>query len=120
MKYQKFWENFCEAIQLDAAFRDDAKDAAATKRAVAQRLREKTAAEWQVIFTGKDLCSCVVATMQEALDDPHFKMRGLFSRKVTADGKSVIALPVPVDNAFRSARTEAGYPALGSDNVILK
>ncbi len=116
---QKFWENFCDAIQLDAACRDDAKDAAATKRAVAQRLREKTAAEWQTIFAGKDLCCCVVATMQEALNDAHFKARGLFDRKVSADGKTLIALPVPVAAAFRNTQTEAGYPALGSDNKIL-
>jgi crotonobetainyl-CoA:carnitine CoA-transferase CaiB-like acyl-CoA transferase len=116
---QKFWENFCNAINLDAAFRDDSGDAQATKRAVAQRLREKSAAEWQAIFAGKDLCCCVVATMQEALDDPHFKARGLFNRKVTADGKSVIALPVPVADVFRNTQTEAGYPALGGDNKIL-
>ena len=116
---QKFWENFCEAIQLEVQFREDAKDAAATKRAVAQRLREKTAAEWQAIFAGKDLCSCVVATMQEALDDTHFKARGLFNRKVTVDGKSVIALPVPVADVFRSSAVEASYPALGDANHIL-
>ena len=116
---QKFWENFCDAIELDANFRDDAKDATATKRAVAKRLREKTAAQWQVIFAGKDLCCCVVASMQEALNDAHFKARGVFSRKVTADGKSVIALPVPVSDVFRNTQTEAGYPALGSDNKII-
>jgi len=59
-------------------------------------------------------------TMQEALDDPHFKARGLFSRKVTADGKTVIALPVPVADVFRSGAVEAGYPALGDANGILK
>ena len=117
---QKFWENFCDAIQLDANFRDDAKDAAATKRAVAQRLREKTAAQWQAIFAGKDLCCCVVATMQEALNDAHFKARGLFNRTVMADGKSVTALPVPVAELFRNAKTAADYPALGSANEILK
>ena len=117
---QKFWENFCDAIQLDAKFRDDSVDANASKRAVAQRLREKTAAEWQAIFAGKDLCCSVVATMQEALDDAHFKARGLFNRKVSADGKTVIALPVPVADVFRSAKMEDGYPALGSANAILK
>ncbi len=116
---QKFWENFCDAIQLDAAFRDDAKDAVATKRAVAQRLREKTADEWRAIFAGKDLCSCVVATMEEALNDAHFKARGLFDRTVSADGKTVIALPVPVADVFRHKQTGAGYPALGGDNKIL-
>jgi crotonobetainyl-CoA:carnitine CoA-transferase CaiB-like acyl-CoA transferase len=117
---QKFWENFCDAIQLDAKFRDDRIDTQASKRAVAQRLREKTAAEWQSLFAGKDLCCCVVATMQEALDDAHFKARGLFNRKVSVDGKTVIALPVPVADMFRSAKMEDGYPVLGSANDILK
>jgi alpha-methylacyl-CoA racemase len=117
---QKFWENFCDAINLDSQFRDDAKDTAASKRAVAQRLREKTASEWQAIFAGKDLCCCVVATMQEALNDAHFKARGLFNRKVSADGKTVIALPVPVADVFRSAKIEDSYPALGDANSILQ
>jgi alpha-methylacyl-CoA racemase len=117
---QKFWENFCDAIQLDAKFRDDRIDTQVSKRAVAQRLHEKTAAEWQAVFAGKDLCCCVVATMQEALDDAHFKARGLFNRKVSVDGKTVIALPVPVADVFRSAKMEDGYPALGSANGILK
>ena len=117
---QKFWENFCEAIELDATYRDDAKDAAATKHAVAQRLREKTAAQWQAVFAGKDLCCSVIATMQEALDDPHFEARGLFNRRVTTDGKSVIALPMPVAAAFRSPQLDATYPALGDANAILK
>ena len=116
---QKFWENFCDAIQLDAAYRDDSKDTAATKRAVSKRLREKTAAEWQSIFAGKDLCCCVVASMQEALDDPHFKARGVFSNKVSADGKTIIALPVPVADRFRGAEESAGYPRLGESNDLL-
>lgn len=116
---QKFWENFCNAIDLETRFRDDRIDARATKRAVAQRLREKSAAEWQSTFAGKDLCCCVVATMQEALNDAHFTARGVFNREVTADGKSVMALPVPVADAFRNAQMRTGYPALGSDNKIL-
>ena len=117
---QKFWENFCEAISLDVKFRDDGNDPAATKRAVAQRLREKTATEWQACFAGKDLCCCVVATMQEALDDAHFKARGLFNRQVSADGKTIVALPVPVAEVFRSSNINAGYPALGDANDTLK
>ena len=117
---QKFWENFCDAINLDAKFRDDGIDAAVTKRAVAQRLREHTAAEWQALFAGKDLCCCVVATVEEALNDAHFKARGLFNRSVSADGKTLVALPVPVADVFRSAKLVADYPILGSANDILK
>lgn len=117
---QKFWENFCEAIQLAPEFRDDDKDEKATQRAVQQLIGTKIAAEWQAIFAGKDLCCCVVATLQEALNDPHFKSRGLFNRKLTADGKSIVALPVPVDEAFRGEAKDAGYPTLGNANGILQ
>lgn len=116
---QKFWENFCDAITLDARFRDDTKDRAATKQAVAIRLREKTAAEWQACFAGKDLCCCVVATLQEALEDAHFKARGVFDRQLTADGKSIVALPVPVAPVFRGTQTSASYPLLGSANHLI-
>ena len=100
--------------------RDDSIDTAATKKAVAQRLREKTAKEWRAIFAGKDLCSCVVASMEEALEDPHFKARGVFSRTLTANGKTIIALPVPVVNQFRGDNINAPYPALGEANDMLK
>ncbi len=117
---QKFWENFCDAIELAPGFRDDEKDAAATTRAVAQRIGEKTAAEWQARFAGKDLCCCVMASVEEALNDAHFQSRSVFSRKVSADGKSITALPVPVADAFRSSQIDASYPALGNANELLK
>lgn len=117
---QKFWENFCEAIQLAPEYRDDDKDEKATQRAVQQLIGGKTAAEWQALFAGKDLCCCVVATLEEALNDPHFQSRGLFNRKLSADGKSIVALPVPVDEAFRGEAKNAGYPALGNANDMLK
>lgn len=117
---QKFWENFCEAIALAPQYRDDDNDPAATQRAVAQAIADKTADEWQKIFDGKDLCCSVVASLQDALNDAHFQSRGIFNRRLHADGKTIVALPVPVDEAFRSDAVEAGYPALGDANDMLK
>jgi len=117
---QKFWENFCDAVELAPEFREDKKNPSATKHAVMQRMLEKSAAEWQAIFAGKDVCCCVMTTVEAALNDPHFKARGVFGRKLAADGKSVTALPVPVSDEFRSAQVEAGYPALGDANQLLK
>ena len=45
-------------------------------------------------------------------------IRGLFNRTVTADGKSITALPVPVVEVFRCAQIDASYPALGSANDV--
>ena len=117
---QKFWENFCAAIQLPAALREDAKDARATRAAVADTIRRKTAAEWRACFAGKDVCCCVMTTIEDALADPHFAARGVFAHRLAADGKSITALPVPVADAFRSQATESGYPALGEANPLLK
>src|SRR5579885_1366993 len=44
---QKFWETFCDAIGLAAAYRDDASDPNATRAAVAARIRAHPAAEWR-------------------------------------------------------------------------
>lgn len=116
---QKFWENFCEAIGLAAELRDDGKDPAAAKQAVAQLIREKTAAEWRRSLADQDVCCCVMASVEEALNDPHFIARGAFNRRLAASGKSITALPMPISGEFRSPQTEAGYPALGEANSLL-
>jgi len=115
---ERFWQTFCDAIALPAAARDDSRDPQATIRAVAARMREKTAEEWRVVFRGKDLCCSVMESIEQALADPHFKARGVFERTLTADGKSIPALPVPVASEWRGD-SAAGYPALGEANSFL-
>ncbi len=115
---ERFWQNFCEAIGLAPDARDDSRDPQAAIRAVAARIREQTAEEWCTRFAGKDLCCNVVGSIEQALADPHFKARGVFDRKLTADGKTLPALPVPVASGYRGA-SAAGYPALGEANGLL-
>jgi alpha-methylacyl-CoA racemase len=117
---QKFWENFCALIGLAPALSDDARDPAATRRAVAGKIEARTADEWRAVFAGKDVCCCVMATLEEALRDAHFKSRGVFGAKLTADGKETTALPVPVAPQFRAQAGSVGYPALGEANSLLK
>ncbi|MBI4204491.1 MAG: CoA transferase [Betaproteobacteria bacterium] len=116
---ERFWQNFCEAIGLAADARDDSRDPHATRRAVADRIRSRTADEWRTLFAGKDVCCSVVTSIKDALADPHLIARRLFDRKVAADGKEIAALPVPIAAAFRPATTVAGYPALGEANALL-
>ena len=43
-----------------------------------------------------------MATLEEALRDPHFIERGLFAHKVAGpSGATMPALPVPIDPQFR-------------------
>ncbi len=116
---QKFWENFCSAIELPDSQRDDRADPQATKRAVAARIRERPAAHWRERFAGKDLCCSIVTSIEQAVADPHFVGRGLFARTLKAGGARIPAAHTPIAPQFRSGETEIGYPALGADNDLL-
>ena len=115
----RFWANFCEAIGLAYALRDDRKDAPATRRAAAEIIRKRTADEWTQRFAGKDVCCNVVRTLAEAMSDPQFKQRGVFRRSVVSEEDALPAISVPIDEAFRAVASELRYPGLGEGNGIL-
>jgi crotonobetainyl-CoA:carnitine CoA-transferase CaiB-like acyl-CoA transferase len=116
---QKFWERFCALLGVPQALRDDAVDPKATRAGVAERVRARTGEELQALFAGEDVCCAVTARIEDTLADPHFIARGVFGRELTADGKRIAALPVPVVDAFRGTERTAGYPALGEANALL-
>ena len=117
---QKFWENFCALIGLDARFRDDQGQEAATRQAVAQRIAARDSAHWEQTFAGQDVCCSIVRSMEEALRDPHFAARGIFARALVSGSDSIPALPVPIAEHFRAESPQAGYPALGEANDLLE
>jgi crotonobetainyl-CoA:carnitine CoA-transferase CaiB-like acyl-CoA transferase len=94
-------------------------DTNASKEKISEIISKKTSDEWRVAFAGKDVCCAIVASVQEAFADPHFRGRGLFAHKVKTDAGELIATPVPVADAFRDP-SPAGYPRLGADNNLLK
>jgi crotonobetainyl-CoA:carnitine CoA-transferase CaiB-like acyl-CoA transferase len=112
---QKFWETFCTLIDLAPALRDDAQDPAATIAGIAAILRGKPGAHWRAVFAGRDCCCSVVASLQEAMADPHLAARGLFRGTVSGSGTPLPALPVPVLPIFRGAAEDKRSPALGAD-----
>jgi alpha-methylacyl-CoA racemase len=116
---QKFWEAFTVAIGLEPKFTDDERDRAATIGRVAEIIAGKTAAEWLPIFDKADCCCSIVQDIRAALDDPHFKARGLFAaRLVNEKGQVLPAIPVPIDKPLRpGAATDASAPALGAHNA---
>jgi crotonobetainyl-CoA:carnitine CoA-transferase CaiB-like acyl-CoA transferase len=117
---QKFWENFCALLDLSSEVRDDNRDAAKIKRVVAEKIAAKTADEWRALFAGKDVCCSIMASIEDAMCDPHFIARGVFAARLAADGKQMTALPVPVAPQFRAQPDSAGYPVLGEANALLE
>jgi alpha-methylacyl-CoA racemase len=98
---QHFWDNFCELIGLDPALRDDARDPEKTIAEVEKIIAQRTSTQWQEAFSGKDVCCSVVLSIDEALDDPHFKSRGLFKSTVKSGDSTMPALPVPLAPIFQ-------------------
>jgi crotonobetainyl-CoA:carnitine CoA-transferase CaiB-like acyl-CoA transferase len=88
---QKFWDEFCDVVNLEPALRDDARDPRATAGRVAEIVATETAEAWARRIAGRDCCCSIVATMEQAMSDPHFVGRGLFPQ-----------LPLPLDRTFRA------------------
>jgi crotonobetainyl-CoA:carnitine CoA-transferase CaiB-like acyl-CoA transferase len=97
----RFWTAFTKAIGLDPRHINDAEDPGATAEAVAAIIKEKTADQWRPIFAGADCCVTIVASLEDAVRDPHFVARGLFDGELRVGGRSCPALPVPIAPAFR-------------------
>ena len=109
----KFWDNFTRIIGLPGELIDPAAPVQAVVDAVAQRIAAKTAAEWQAAFAGQDVCCSIVATLEEAIADPHVAARGLFQHTLKAGEREIPALPVPLAPIFRPTATRGAAPLLG-------
>ena len=103
---ERFWRRFCALIAVSET---------AEATTVAAAVAGKTAAEWQGIFAGEDVCCSIVADMSEAVKDPHVVARGLFRRTVTAGDTTMPALPLPLVEDYRDPipdREAPGLPAM--------
>jgi alpha-methylacyl-CoA racemase len=109
---QKFWENFLRVIEAPHLL-DDARDPRGTREAVAAIIASRTADDWLQRFAGVDACVSVVKSLQEAVEAPQFRARGLFDARIASGtGIGIPALPVPIDPQFRSDTAPAA-PRLG-------
>jgi alpha-methylacyl-CoA racemase len=117
---QKFWVAFCSTIGLPAPLINDLADPEATKQAIAAIIVRETSEHWRPKFAAADCCVTLMASLEEALQDPHFVERGLFAHQVAgASGKTMPALPVPIAATLRGAPEVKASPKLGADNGLL-
>lgn len=114
----KFWDNFCAAIGLDAEMRKAEADATSAIKAVEAIIATKSAAEWMTIFAGKDVCCSIVASLKDAVADPHVVARKLLSRTLVVDGRIIPALPVAISDQFRGDE-QRPPPSLGADTSAI-
>ncbi|CAG2160716.1 CaiB/BaiF CoA transferase family protein [Cupriavidus numazuensis] len=112
----KFWSNFVALIGLTEKDLEK-QDSGSVSRLVAEVIATNTAEFWTTKFAGHDVCTARVVSLEEASQDPHFKSRGLFDRRVlSSGGQEIPALPVPIVGAFRGPDLIRNAPRLGGDN----
>ncbi len=116
---QRFWDIFCDVIELDSRWRDDDNDPDGTYDAVAQIILQKSSTYWQQAFEGKDACVTLVSTLEETFANPHFRSRKLFARQLRSGSDSAPALSVPLDRQFLRDRSGETCPPLGEANALL-
>ena len=92
----KFWDSFCDAIDLPGPLRDDRPEPQATLMAVARLVARQDAAHWREVFAARDCCVTVVRDVEMALSDPHFAAR------LEGAGGAEGGLPLPLAPALRA------------------
>jgi crotonobetainyl-CoA:carnitine CoA-transferase CaiB-like acyl-CoA transferase len=114
----RFWGNFCSLVGLPESLQGPDANPHVVKSAIMGIVSSRSAKDWSAIFAGQDVCCSVVASLQDAVGDPHFTARGLFDRTISAGQGTLPALPVPIAECFRGAG-ETSAPRLGADNATL-
>lgn len=57
-----------------------------------EKFREKTRAEWEAWFEGRDICFAPVRTLKDAFDDPAVAARGMIA--YDAEGNAIVGTPI--------------------------
>lgn len=118
---QKFWNAFCEGIGLPTDLREDGRDPRATTEAVEAIVAGESSDTWRARLGALDCCCTIVASLEEALRDEHFRGRGLFAYEASQGGARLPMAAVPIAPAFRqdpgTART-VSRPGEQTDEVL--
>ena len=111
---EKFWENFLSI--LGATELQNEPNSALVKASIARIIATQTASYWMEKFAQIDACVSVIVGLEQAVQDPHFKARGLFERSISNNqghDKPLTALPTSVSKVFLADTKIVSSPTLG-------
>jgi len=113
----RFWNKFCEAIELPKKFIKMQNDQGKVIEEIRKIIGQKEKNYWLDVFNKADCCCSIVKSIEEAINDNHFKVRKIFENKIINNlGEEIPALPIPVDMQFRKDQKRASAPSLGDIN----
>ena len=113
----RFWNKFCEAIELPKKFIKMQNDQEKVIEEIRKIIGQKEKNYWLDVFNKADCCCSIVKSIEEAINDNHFKVRKIFENKIINNlGEEIPALPIPVDMQFRKDQKRTSAPSLGDIN----
>ena len=113
----RFWNKFCEAIELPKKFIKMQNDQEKVIQEIRKIIGQKEKNYWLDVFNKADCCCSIVKSIEEAINDNHFKVRKIFENKIINNlGEEIPALPIPVDMQFRKDQKRTSAPSLGNIN----
>ena len=113
----RFWNKFCEAIELPKKFIKMQNDQEKVIQEIRKIIGQKEKNYWLDVFNKADCCCSIVKSIEEAINDNHFKVRKIFENKIINNlGEEIPALPIPIDMQFRKDQKRASAPSLGNIN----
>ena len=113
----RFWNKFCEAIELPKKFIKMQNDQEKVIEEIRKIIGQKEKNYWLDVFNKADCCCSIVKSIEEAINDNHFKVRKIFENKIINNlGEEIPALPIPIDMQFRKDQKRASAPSLGNIN----
>ena len=113
----RFWNKFCKVIELPKKFIKMQNDQEKVIQEIRKIIGQKNKDYWLEVFNEADCCCSIVKSIEEAINDNHFKVRKIFENKIINNlGEEIPALPIPVDMQFRKDQKRVSAPSLGDIN----
>ncbi len=113
----RFWNKFCKAIELPNKFINIQNNQQMVITEIRKIIALNDKNYWSKVFNKADCCCSIVKSIEEAVNDHHFKVREIFSNKIVNDlGEEIPALPIPIDKQFRKEKVTDVVPKLGNAN----
>jgi crotonobetainyl-CoA:carnitine CoA-transferase CaiB-like acyl-CoA transferase len=116
---EKFWISFCKVIGREDLIPlqwEDQTTQEKTKEEIALLFREKTLAEWLELLDGKGVCFSPVLNIEETLNFPHLRERGMFQSIEGERGKTIPQAGFPIKLTNTPATYSIPPPKMGQDS----
>jgi alpha-methylacyl-CoA racemase len=118
---RKFWDSFCQVLGREDLQSQhlpaDAAGTAALRAELAEIIGSQPLAHWQQRFAGSGCCVTPVQRLEEALDDAHFRARGMVVQPADG-GPRQLACPVKMTGYEFALYRAAPTPGQHSDELL--